>query len=89
MSPEDVEKALDGIERDGMPTNRRSTLYCLMARGRHYPPKQVLRLAHRHRFGAELAGAHGGERTNRPLRNLGFRVEKCARVPQCQTWIKE
>jgi hypothetical protein len=89
ISQKDVEKALEEIERDGMPRNRLSTMYCLFSGGRHYPPKQVLRLAHRHRFGTELAGAHGGEPTNGPLRALGFKVEKCAQVPHCQSWIND
>jgi hypothetical protein len=89
ISQEDVEKALDEIECDGMPGNRRSAVYCLIARGNHYPPKQVLRLAHRHRYGAELEAAHGGERTNGTLRSLDFKVEKCSQVPHCQSWIKE
>jgi hypothetical protein len=88
ISQQDVEKALEEIKRDGMCRNRRSTVYCLVAGERHYPPKQVLRLAHRHRYGTELARAHGGEPTNRPLRNLGFTVGECKQIPECQSWIK-
>ena len=41
VSQENVEKALDEIDkggRFGVPRNRRSTQYCLVARGRHCPP---------------------------------------------------
>lgn len=84
----DVEKALDEIDRTGVPRRLHSRLYCLVARqGRHYPPKQVLRLAYRHATGIELDNAHGGEPTNRPLRELSYRVEKCIRIPECQSGI--
>jgi len=88
ITEQDVEKALDEIDRDGVPASYRSRLYCLVARqGRHYPPKQVLRLAYRHGTGTELARAHGGEPTNGPLRELGYRIEQCIRVPECQSRI--
>jgi hypothetical protein len=86
---QDVEFALDQIELHGMPPIRRSTMYCLIARSRHYPPKEVLRLAHRHRHGKEPVRVHGGEPTNRPLQDLAFKVEMCTQIPQCQSWIKE
>ena len=89
IAREDVEKALDQIEQKGMPRNRRSTIYCLVASDHHYPPKHALRLAHQLRYGTELPGAHGGEPTNGPLRELGFAVEECMQIPHCQAWIKD
>ena len=84
----DVEKALDEIDRDGVPRKYCSRLYCIVARnGRHYPPKQVLRLAHRYANGSVLTTLRGGQQTNKPLQLLGYTVERCVKVPQCQSWI--
>jgi hypothetical protein len=88
ITQQDVEKALDEIDTDGVPRKYLSRLYCLVARqDRHYPPKQVLRLAYRHSTGTVLARSHGGEPTNKPLRELGYSIERCVRVPECQTAI--
>lgn len=52
------------------------TGYAVMdEKGSHYPPKQILRLALRQprlRF-------YGGEQTNRPLRDLNFKIAKVTR----------
>jgi hypothetical protein len=84
----DVEKALDEIDRDGVPRKYCSRLYCVVARhGRHYPPKQVLRLAYRSRDGSILTDFRGGKQTNTPLQLLGYTVERCVKAPQCHAGI--
>jgi hypothetical protein len=77
-----VQNALKEIDRHGVPRNRRSTRYCLIHNGKHYPPKYVLALAVQHATGRSLKPDEhsGGAETNSRLRKLGFTVEAC---PQC------
>ena len=41
-----VLEAIRRIERDGIPPRRRSRGYCVVADGKHLPPKYVIALAH-------------------------------------------
>lgn len=68
ISKKDVDKALDEIDRDGVPARRRSTGYCLEARGHHYPPKYVLSRTYHLKTGKGHPPLHGGERLNAYLR---------------------
>jgi hypothetical protein len=80
VTKENVEKALDEIDSGGshgVPKKRKSTIYCLETRGRHYPPKYVLFRARKIQ-GTKRHGFRGGPRTNNQLQNLG-RVIKLAR----------
>lgn len=77
ISRQSVEQAMDEIDRVGIPANRRSTKFCLAARGLHYPPKCVLRLAYRFEYGEDLKRLSGGSETNAPLRDAGFDVLEC------------
>lgn len=82
LTAEHIEAALTDIDRNMLPTRRRSAGYCLVRRRTrvHYPPKYVVGLAHSHeRNGREWrADEHyGGEPTNRVLRELGFAVIRC------------
>jgi hypothetical protein len=69
----DIEAILDEIDEHGIPSRRRSTGYCLVKRGNHYPPKLVLLRAASHK-GGKGTGYRGGKRTNRPLQALGYKV---------------
>ena len=69
----DVERALNQIDRDGVPLRQRSTRYCLVARKRHYPPKLVLSIA----SGVSVSKLHGGPPTNRPLEKLHYQIVLC------------
>jgi tetratricopeptide (TPR) repeat protein len=76
VTKESVEKALDEIDSGGIlgvPKNRQSTAYCLVTRGRHYPPKYVLSRARKIQ-GVKRRGFRGGPRTNVQLQNLGYVV---------------
>lgn len=75
----DVDAALARIDKDGVPKRRGSTGYCLVANGRHYPPKLAIGYASEHRTGKRLppSAYSGGEETNSRLRALGFMVEEC------------
>jgi hypothetical protein len=75
ITRENVEKALDEIDGNGslgVPSKRKSTTYCLDARGRHYPPKYVLMRAHILQTGIKPDGLIGGAPSNTPLRDLGY-----------------
>lgn len=80
VSPEYVEKALDEIDSGGLlgvPRKRQSTIYCLLKRERHYPPKYVLVRAYTLQTGAKPQGLTGGPPSNVPLEKLGYTVKPC------------
>jgi 5-methylcytosine-specific restriction protein B len=79
MEAKHIEAALDEIDRLSIPIQRRSTRHCLVARGKHYPPKVVLGLAHKYAEGREwLPNEHsGGDNTNGPLMALGYVIRRC------------
>jgi hypothetical protein len=60
VTKEAIDGALDKIDQEGIPPKRRSTRYCLVARGRHYPPKLVVGLA----CGLDPDEHSGGDQTN-------------------------
>ncbi len=78
ISRDDVEAALDQIDKEGVPRRRRSTRYCLNARDRHYPPKYVVCLAYGYKTGHTLTPQEigGGSQSNDILRGLGYDVTK-------------
>jgi hypothetical protein len=82
ITKSNVQNALKVIDRHGVPKTRRSTRFCLIHNGRHYPPKYVLALAVEHATGRALQPHEhsGGAETNSRLRKLGFTVKAC---PQC------
>jgi len=74
-----VDAALAQIDKDGVPANNRSTEYCFVVGGRHYPPKWTLALALGKR---STEGLTGGPPTNDVL--LGatkgfpeYTIERC------------
>ena len=71
-----VLSAINHIRKNGVPTRRRSTRYCLVHDGRRYPPKYVVSLAVKSATGRALdpQGFGGGVETNSLLRRLGFSV---------------
>lgn len=74
-----VLQALNEIDREGVPKNRRSTRFCLVHHGKHYPPKYVLSLAVKHQTGQALRPQDhsGGVETKSRLSRLGFTVIAC------------
>ena len=75
VSKEDIERALDQTDRVGVPRNRRSTKYCLVARDRHYPPKLVLGRAKG--MESPIPGVSGGKPTNGPLEQHNYQIDEC------------
>lgn len=73
---EHIIKALEQIDREGVPPKQEATGYDLIYEGKKYPPKYVIRLANKFVEGKELRfdEHHGGEQTNKILREFGFDV---------------
>lgn len=76
ISRQDVLQALREIDTHGVPPGRVSSKYHLINDGKCYPPKYVVSLAAKYRFGKELdpGSFNGGTETNSFLRSLGLHV---------------
>ncbi|GAB4044119.1 AAA family ATPase [Spirosoma litoris] len=78
VRPEDIRKAIDEINRDGVRSGRQSSTYDLLVGGKRYPPKYVLSLAYKYATGNELDHSlfDGGENTPAFtfLRNCGYQI---------------
>lgn len=84
MIPELITKAhvlvaIRRIERDGIPPRRRSRDYCVVADGKHLPPKYVIALAHEAATGEFLSSEvfSGGTESNEFLGRRGSGVVEC------------
>jgi 5-methylcytosine-specific restriction protein B len=80
-----IKKAMNEIDRNGVPKERRSRTWCLKIGNRRYPPKFVLSLAMKNATGEAVPAAEhpGGERTHRPLREA-LRLERRYRIVRCE-----
>lgn len=78
---EHITKAIDEVERFGLPQGRKSRKFCLEYDGKHYPPKYIISLANKHASGEELDPSRfgGGKETNDFLRALGFSIVEVSR----------
>lgn len=76
MKKEHILRSIEEIDARGVPPGRQSTKFRLSYRGKEYPPKYVISLAHRFANGTELSPSlfSGGEETNDFLTGLGFRI---------------
>ena len=74
-----IVEALGRIVRDGIPSRRRARGYCLVADGKHFPPKYTIALAHQGATGEFLNPNQfsGGVESNHFLRRRGFSVVPC------------
>lgn len=90
---EHVMKALQKINREGVPERRGSTRFSLLYEGKYYPPKYVISIANIFANGEEYAPSlfSGGDETNGFLKGLGFRIveNELERDPEehINTWI--
>lgn len=71
-----VLKAIEEIEKNGVPRGRESRKYNLTYKNRKYPPKYIVSLANKYVNGAEFDSSEfsGGQETNDFLTNLGFSI---------------
>jgi hypothetical protein len=80
ITREHVLKALEEIDREGIPSDAHSTTYDLISGQRRYPPKLVLALASKHASGQEFDRSlfTGGEASPAfaLLRKLSFHIER-------------
>jgi hypothetical protein len=69
-------KALEEIEREGIPKARDSKRFYLEYNGKRYPPKYAVSLANKYASGVELDSSEfsGGSESNDFLRKLGFNI---------------
>ncbi len=84
VTKEQVITALDHIIKQNLELNG-STVHNLLYKGRSFPPKEVVRWAARLAKipNWENMGLSGGEDTNAPLRNIGFKI-----IPKRQNFSK-
>lgn len=88
ITKEDVLKAVKTIE-DGKIKLHSSTGYDVIVNGQAYPPKDLLRFAHKEATGRYVWYHNGGEATNKYLRKFGFEIiEKNTSTKETQgyTW---
>ena len=72
---EHVLEVLNALSKDGWDRRNNSHIYDLITDdGSRYPPMVVMRGACRIATGAIFDDLIGGDRTNKPLRKLGFKI---------------
>ncbi|MGC8726194.1 MAG: hypothetical protein ACP5RS_06435 [Thermoplasmata archaeon] len=76
ITKNDVLKAVNEIDKTGIPKNRNSRKYELEYNGKRYPPKYVISIANKYVNGKELKPLefNGGKETNEFLNKLGFDI---------------
>lgn len=79
ITKKNIDTALSYILREGVPSRRRGRDYCLVADGKHFPPKYTIALAHRVATGEFLSSDRfsGGKESNKFLERRDFDVVKC------------
>ena len=82
MIPKNINKkhilrAIEQVEKSGIPKGRRSKKFVLKYKGKEYPPKYVLSIANVYANGKELApnDFSGGDESNSFLKNLNFTIK--------------
>ncbi len=70
ITTEDVLEAMRKFDRDRRDSFIYWAKYAVEYEGKHYPPKEILRMA----AGKDLGRFFGGEPTNRCFRELGFQI---------------
>lgn len=75
---EHILKAIEEIDRKGIPKSRESRKFNLLYNWKLYPPKYIISLANKHANGVELNSEvfGGGGKTNDFLRKFGFKISE-------------
>lgn len=73
---DDVLRAIDEIDKFGVPSRRDAKKYSVSYKGKEYPPKYVLTLANKYANGFELEPSEfsGGEMSHKFLKRLEFQI---------------
>ncbi|MDI6790750.1 MAG: hypothetical protein QME44_08695 [Thermodesulfobacteriota bacterium] len=76
ITKQHILKAIEQIDREGIPKKRESTKFHLTFNGKHYPPKLVLSIANQLASGRELSPEMfgGGDEANSFLQRRGFKI---------------
>ena len=87
VNKQDIIEALALIDKNRIPSNRRSTKYNLYHNNKSYPPKYVLSIATKIATGKELEPSqfNGGAETNNFLMKLGFTIREGSKSKTSQT----
>ncbi len=87
IAKSDVRRALKQIKASPVSPKRRSTKYCLVLSGKHYPSKHVVRLAYEMKHNRSAEGVfQGGKQIINILESLGYSIGPCESLPTCQDW---
>ena len=72
----DIINAINEIDKEGVPENRRARWYYLNYFDKFYPPKYVISIANKYANGRQLPADefNGGKPTNGYLTRRGFKV---------------
>ncbi|MBK7571726.1 MAG: hypothetical protein IPI10_08920 [Bacteroidetes bacterium] len=73
ITKQHILEAIENIEKENLPL-KPSSKYDVIINGKAYPPKEVMRHAHRIANGNREWLLSGGEPTNKYLSNFGFEV---------------
>jgi len=78
LTEEDIFRAIQEIDGNGIPLNRHSTEWDVLYDGKHYPPKYLISIANKFANGEELQPQEfsGGSEANQFLMSLGFEIVK-------------
>jgi len=76
ITREQLIRAAETIERNGIPENRKSTRYNVLVNGNKYPPKYLIAVASKLAFGKMISAQsyNGGLESNSFLRGSGFSI---------------
>ncbi|PAV28421.1 hypothetical protein CIL05_17470 [Virgibacillus profundi] len=79
---EHIISAIEKIDKEGVPDNRKATRFYLLYQDEHYPPKYVLSIANIFANGLELLPSEfsGGRETNQYLKELDFNIIEQAKA---------
>lgn len=76
IKKDDVLRAINYIDNNGIPKERESTKFCLNYNAKQYPPKYIISIANMFANGIELSPStfSGGEESNNFLKKLEFEI---------------
>jgi len=88
---EHITKAIEGINKVGIPKGRSSKKFLLEYDGKCYPPKYIISLANKYANGIELDSSEfgGGKETNDFLRVLGFNIVEVSSLKKANLKLLE
>jgi hypothetical protein len=82
ISTEHIIRAIEEIDKNGVPDDRQQRKFNLKYNGKDYPPKYTISLANKYANGEELKASafSGGDETNPFLKARGFTIENISEI---------